>query len=240
MIVASLCTAALSRRRSPGCPGAPPSRLWYFRAGLMRRSAHALALGFVFLLGCAQGSDADDGTGRGDGGIVPRRDGAISRDGAAGRDAPSASCTDEGHGSTCEGATDLGSVDPGGMVESMAGVLPSPAAEDWFLVGFPSLGMPNMAGGGEPRIEFTLNDGDVFRIEVRSTCAATLACGDGRGARDLLSWSFVDDRSPMDAEMSGDSDFTTRDMPWPSPVYVRVYRAIGAADCQQYQLRVTR
>lgn len=208
----------------------------------MRRSAHALALGLALVAGCAQGADNDEGTGRGDGGIVPRRDGGSTlRDGATpGRDAPMGVCTDEGHGTTCDGATDLGSIDPGGMVESMAGVLPSAGAEDWFLVGFPSLGMPNMAGGGEPRIEFTLNDGDVFRIEVRSTCSATLACGDGRGARDLLSWSFVDDQSPAAGEMTGDADYSTRDVPWPSPVYVRVYRAIGAADCQQYQLRVTR
>ena len=205
----------------------------------MRRSAHALWLGFVLFLGCAQGADSDDGTGRGDGGIVPRRDGSTVRDGA-GRDGPLPSCTDEGHGTTCEAATDLGSVDPGGMVESMPGVLPSAGAEDWFLIGFPSLGMPNMAGGGEPRIELAVNDGEAFRVEVRSTCAATLACGDGRGARDLVSWSFTDDRSTMDAEMPGENDFTTRDIPWPSPVYVRVYRAIGAADCSQYQLRVTR
>lgn len=200
-----------------------------------RITAVALA---VMLSGCAQGA-GDDTTGRGDGGPVVRRDGSTGRDGG-GRDATTPTCTDEGHGATCEGATDLGSVDPAGMAESMIGVLPSAGAEDWFLVAFPSIGMPNMAGGGEARIELSMNEGEAFRFEVRSTCSATLACGDGRGARDLLSWSFIDDRSPMEAEMSGDMDFTTRNVPWPSPVYVRVYRAVGAADCARYQLRVTR
>lgn len=84
------------------------------------------------------------------------------------------------------------------------------------------------------------NENDAFRFEVRATCGATLACGDGAGARDLRSWSFVDDRSPMEAEETGEMDYSTRDVPWPSPVYVRVYRAIGAGDCSRYQLRATR
>jgi hypothetical protein len=126
------------------------------------------------------------------------------------------------------------------MAESMPGFLIGAGEEDWFLVGFPSIGAPNMAGGGEPRIELSMNDGEVFRFEVRSTCSATIACGDGRGARDLFSWSFTDDQSAMAAEMSGDMDYSTRDVPWPSPVYVRVYRAVGAADCARYQVRVSR
>ncbi len=200
----------------------------------------ALALfAAIIAAGCAQGSDGSDSR-RGDGGPSGTRDGSIRRDGGGGRDGGTPTCSDEGHGNACEAPTDLGSVDPGGEVTSMVGYLPTAGAEDWFLVGFPSLGMPNMAGGGEPRIELSMNQGEVFRFEVRSTCSATVACGDGAGARDLLSWSFVDDQSATEAEASGDMDYSTRDQPWPSPVYVRVYRALGGADCSAYQLTVTR
>ena len=190
--------------------------------------------------GCAQGSDGSGGSGRSDGGRGGGMDSG-SRDAGGGRDAPTTpTCTDEGHGNACETPTDLGSLDPGDEMTTMVGYLSTAAAEDWFLISFPSLGMPNMSGGGAPSIELVMNEGEAFRFEVRTTCSATFACGDGRGARDIVEWSFTDDQSPMEAEESGDMDFSTRDVPWPETVYVRVYRAVGAADCSRYQLRVTR
>lgn len=196
----------------------------------------SLLAALVLAAGCAQGSDGSDGTAPRDGGGP---EDAPASDGGGG-DAAVPTCTDEGHGASCDAPTDLGAIDPGGEASSMIGYLPTTGAEDWFLVGFPSLGMPNLAGGGEPRIELSMNENDAFRFEVRATCSATLACGDGAGARDLRSWSFVDDRSPMDAEATGEMDYSTRDVPWPSPVHVRVYRTTGAGDCSRYQLRASR
>lgn len=189
--------------------------------------------------GCAQGSDGS-GTGRSDDGGRGGGMDSGARD-SGGRDAPvTPTCTDEGHGNACETPTDLGALDPGDEMTTMVGYLSTSGAEDWFLIGFPALGMPNMSGGGTPSIELVMNEGEAFRFEVRTTCSATFACGDGRGARDIAEWTFTDDQSPMEAEESGDMDFTTRDVPWPETVYVRVYRAVGAPDCSKYQLRVSR
>lgn len=198
--------------------------------------ASSLAL---LLVGCAQGSDGSS-TGRSDGGRGGSMDGG-GTDSGGGRDTGTTpTCTDEGHGVACESPTDLGSLEPGDEMTTMVGYLPTTGAEDWFTIGFPSLGMPNMAGGGTPSLELTMNEGEAFRFEVRTTCSATFACGDGSGARDIASWSYTDDQSPMEAEESGEMDFSTRDVPWPETVYVRVYRAVGPADCSAYQLTVSR
>jgi hypothetical protein len=179
-------------------------------------------------LGCAQG-DSGTGGGRGDTGTSGVRDSGGGR-----RDAGSM-CRDEGYGAACETATDLGTLSPGDEQLTMIGYLPNTGDEDWFRAEFPPMG-PAMAGGGTPSIELTRNDGDAFRFEVRATCTASFACGDGMtGARDLGSWSFVDDQA-----MEGEEANSTRDVPWPSPVLVRVYRAVGAGDCGGYQLHVSR
>jgi len=178
--------------------------------------------------GCAQGDGGTD-PGRGDAGSGGRRD-----SGGGGRDAGS-DCRDEGYGAACETATDLGTVAPGDEQLTMIGHLLSTGDEDWFRVEFPAMG-PAMAGGGTPSVELTRNDGNAFRFEVRGTCSASLACGDGAtGARDLGSWSFTDDQA-----MEGEDAYSTRDVPWPSPILVRVYRAVGVGDCSSYQLRVSR
>jgi len=198
-----------------------------------------LAITLIAAGACAQGGDGGGGTGRGDGGSGGM-DGSYRTDGGGGGTDGGASCTDEGNGSACESPTDLGAVDPGAMATSMVSYLPSTGDEDWFLVGFPSLGMPNMKGGGTPTIELARNDGMQFRFEVRPTCTAPMGCGAGMAARDLTSWSFTDDQSEMEADMSGDMDYSTRDVDWPSPVYVRVYRAVGGGDCSAFQLQITR
>jgi hypothetical protein len=194
---------------------------------------------FALLLAvaCAQGGGGTEG----DGGGTPGRDGGVRRDGGGGgnrdggRDA-GATCDDDAFGSSCETATDLGMVMPGDMNVPEMGVLPMMGDEDWFHVAFPPLSDPNMQGGGMPAVELVGAEETNFRIEIRGTCAATLGCGEGvGGARDIFFWSFVDDQA-----MEGEAAYTTRDVPWPDEVFIRVYRALGAGDCQRYQLRVTR
>ena len=142
---------------------------------------------------------------------------------------------DEGHGDMCERATDLGSLMEGGMMMAEPGVLPATGDEDWFRIDFPANPAMSTPGGGMPAIDFAMNGGDAFRFEVRSTCTNTLGCGDGTSARDMDSWSFVDDQS-----MEGEEQWSTRDVPWPDAAVIRVYRPVGVGDCQRYQLRVTR
>lgn len=182
----------------------------------------------VLALGCAQG--ASGGPGDRDSGPNVRRDGGGGR-----RDGGGITCTDEGNGADCAGATSLGMIMPGGMAMSMRSVLPGPGDEDWFSVQFPPTNMPNMAGGGNATIEFAQNDMNAFRIEVRGSCVAALGCTGGMAARDLLSWSFTDDQS-----MAGEGAYLTRMLPWPADLRIRVYRMSGAPDCSAYQLRVTR
>ncbi len=197
----------------------------------------ALAL----LAACAQGNTVPaDGSGLRRDGSATGRDGGMTppRDGGG----PGTPCTDEGHSSLCATPTDLGTLMPGEEVLSDPGVLPARDDEDWFGVHFPAVNMPNMFGGGEPRVELAMNDADQFKIEIRSTCSATIACGSGvGGSRDIDEWSFVDDQvldggAPADAAVL----YSTRDVPWPADVFIRVYRTTGAATCGHYQVRVSR
>jgi hypothetical protein len=121
------------------------------------------------------------------------------------------------------------------MMMTMPGVLPQAGDEDWFRVDFPPSEEMNTPGGGTPSIELTMNDGEAFRFEVRGSCTETLGCGDGMSARDIDTWTFVDDRSD-----AGVTQWSTRDVPWPGAAVIRVYRPVGSGDCQRYQLRVSR
>ncbi|MEM9190448.1 MAG: hypothetical protein AAGF12_14780 [Myxococcota bacterium] len=200
----------------------------------MRRLVIVLAcLSALAHAGCAQGSLGEDAgaggrpdSGRLDARVDARRDAITSVDGA--------SCNDT-NGTSCAAPTDLGMLAVDGMTSTGVGYLSVSGQEDWFRIAFPPLNMPNMAGGGTPAINFTRNEGDVFRFEVRGSCSATLSCGMGTGARDLLMWSFTDDASEP-----GEGAFSTRDVPWPAEVFVRVYSVAGATQCAAYELTVTR
>jgi hypothetical protein len=132
-------------------------------------------------------------------------------------------------------ATSVGAIATGDSMSTMAGYLMMPSDEDWLAVDFPEAG-DSMPGGGEPRIELSRNDDDVFRIEIKPSCSETLGCAEGAaGARDVTSWSFTDDQS-----MAGDTQWSTRDVPWPSSVLVRVYKLGATGPCSAYQLLISR
>jgi hypothetical protein len=193
----------------------------------------AVLAALLVLTGCAQGSSGNDsGTARTDSTVIPGRDTSVTP-----RDTGSIppACTDDAHGSMCERATDLGSLMAGDSITPDPGVLPMSGDEDWFRVDFPPDPMMNMPGGGMPAIEFVMNGGEAFRFEVRGDCMTTLGCGDGMSARDVDSWSFVDDQAMM-----GEDAWSTRDAPWPAAAVIRVYRPVGMGDCQRYQIRVSR
>jgi len=133
----------------------------------------------------------------------------------------------------CEGATELGTLDVGGML-SVMGKLPTLVDEDWYAVDVPAGFVdPLMAGGGAPRV--TLDSGDATMVmEIRMRCSAALACNEST-ARELLEWSFVDDQS---AEGAG--AYSTRDVAWPERVMIKVSRRGGPATCEDYTLNLTR
>jgi len=145
-------------------------------------------------------------------------------------------CVDDAIPDDCDMAQELGSLDPGGSF-SVDGKLPTLADEDWYAFDVPpgfsgDAGTP-MAGAGMPTVELVAPDATMV-MEVRMRCGAALACGDST-ARELLSWSFVDDQS-----MEGDGAYSTRDVPWPERVYVKVSRRGGTANCEGYMLNVSR
>jgi len=142
-------------------------------------------------------------------------------------------CVNEGNGNACGTATALGAIGVGSSANSLTSSIAAAGGADFFYVTFPPVGSN---GGGTPRIRFTRNDGSSFRFEVSSGCpAAALACGSGGTAVDLTEWSFVDDQS-----IGGPNQWTSRNVTWPNPIYVRVYRTTPGASCDQFQLTVTR
>ncbi len=205
----------------------------------MRRLGIVLCVG---ALACAKGGDGPDaGGGRLDAG---RRD-TGGRDAArqdagrdAGRDAAPA-CVDDEVGDTCAEAVDLGTVEVGGMV-STVGKLPMLTDSDWYSVRFPPADMPGAPGGGTPSVVLEGDSTMAFRVEL--DCGSMAGCGEG-APRDLTSYTFTDD-PPIgtDPVEPGEepNDYSTRDVPWPTVLHIRVARRGGPVDCSDYTLTITR
>jgi len=189
----------------------------------------------VAVAGCAGSTSGDDdsGTAPVDTGTPPPVD--TSPPDPLPDTGPPPTCTDDDYGDTCESATDLGSLMEGETMSPPPGSLPETGDEDWYRVDFPANPEMNTPGGGTPSIEISVNEGDGFRFEVLDTCSTSLGCSDGMSAVDVDAWSFVDDQS-----MEGDQQWTSRDLPWPESIVIRVYRLTGAGDCQRYRLSISR
>lgn len=207
----------------------------------MRRWGSWIAVAILCTAGCAEGGGAIDGGGGG-GGEGGTRDGGRDGGGGVGEGGV---CTDDSHPSTCDMAMELGMLEAGATPITISGYVPTRADEDWFHVSFPAMpppadpdagtASPSMEGGGEPRVQLTPPMGEM-RFEVRGSCSMTLSCGDEMtGARDIIDWSFTDDASDP-----GAGAFSSRNVPWPSEIWIRVYRVLGAGDCTQYELSISR
>lgn len=136
----------------------------------------------------------------------------------------------------CAAPQPLGSVGISGNVLGPVAQVPDDATSDYYSVSFPPTG-PNTYGGGSPRITFALNTNNAYKLEILPDCGSpALACGiEGGAATDITDWSVVDSQSDP-----GDNQWSSRDVAWPSPVIVRVYRAVAGSGCDDYQLVVTR
>jgi hypothetical protein len=91
-------------------------------------------------------------------------------------------------------------------------------------------------GGGTPTISFAVNTNEIYVFDVLPDCVGGTApaCDEGGLAMGVTDWSFVDNQSS-----AGAGQWSTRNQPWPTTVYVRIYRTNGAG-CEDYQLLVSR
>lgn len=126
----------------------------------------------------------------------------------------------------------------GGSVFSAVRSLPALGQEDWFRVEFPMASDKNLNGSGVPTIDFAINESNAFRIAVFNACGAGgVSCGsEGGVATNRTAYRFDDSFCAPTAQ-----GCTTRNVAWPTSLYIRVTR-VGGADttCAQYQLRVAR
>jgi Putative metal-binding motif len=184
--------------------------------------------------GCAAGLDCDDtdpevnpGMGEACDGVDENCDGMIDN---------GCDCPEDGVSGACNSSTDLGAIEVGGSALGVVGTIPQDTTFDWYMVSFPTAARP---GEGTPTLGFAINTGDAFAFDVvANECDAQGApCTEGGtagAAVGLTSWTFADTdpgccTAPMDSLV-----------PWPNPVYVRVYRTTMGASCDTYQLQATR
>lgn len=197
----------------------------------------------LVIAGCAEGTGDSDTGAMGDTGLTdtgpvdtgPMDTGSPDSSEFMDTGTPPPTCDDDDYGDTCEAATDLGSFMEGETMSPTPGSITTAGGEDWYRMDFPPNPEMNTPGGGTPTVEFSVNEGDAFRLEVLDTCTTPLSCSEGMTATDVTAWSFVDDQS-----LEGLEQWTTRDVPWPASVLVRVYRPTGAPDCQRYRLSISR
>ena len=155
-----------------------------------------------------------------------------------GTDTGGGTCTDDTHADECTGSlvTTLRAGDAPVVIE---GVLPTLSDSDWFTIEIPPDSMTTMQGVGTASLVL---DGDATTVmEIRDSCDATLplACGEGVStAREITEYTFVDDQGMPDEP--GAESYSTRDVPWPSFLVVRVGRRGGPATCMPYTLTVSR
>lgn len=210
------------------------------------------------LAACAQGGGDPDAGGTGgsrDARVPPARDGG----------GPIDPCDPRGYAATCQDATEVGALSVGDRFESDEALIPAVGGAQWLRVEFPpeppdppDAGAPmidgavpsdggltpptTMAGGGAPAVRFLRNANDAYRIEIRTDCVGVAMCGEGGGpsgpgtGSNITEWSFTD---TVEAGEEGAGALSTRDVPWPEVIHVRVY-PIADPECGTYQLEIVR
>jgi len=147
-------------------------------------------------------------------------------------------CPNDGISGNCNIPTDLGPLGVGDSVMGVVGNVPADNGVDWYTVAFPLEGA--RPGTGVPTIEFLINEDDQFVFDVvQAPCDAVgVPCTSGgtqMAGTALTAWTFEDQGAPECCTAPMDSL-----VPWPDPVYVKVYRTTMGASCATYQLRFAR
>ena len=132
-------------------------------------------------------------------------------------------------GTSCGAASSLGTLSIGGNA-SATGSLPVANNESWFSVVFSQ----NTNLSYHPHVLFTSNPSGEFAFDVLSNCSgAVLTCPD-------------QSNGPATTQREWEVKYTAGDstspgfVPIPSQaVWIRVYRAAGAANCDEYTLSVS-
>ncbi|HEY8432971.1 MAG TPA: hypothetical protein VIL20_31580 [Sandaracinaceae bacterium] len=151
-----------------------------------------------------------------------------------GSDSNGCECRDDDWSSSCGAAEDVGDVFAGSSRSRSGKIVPA-GDSDWFVVRFPASGQP---GAGQPRITFSVNEGNVFRFAVRGACSgATLTCEVGNPASST-DYTFIDNEAIPGANQWNNPP--TRFVPWPTIVYVEVYRTNGGDSCANYTIVFSR
>jgi hypothetical protein len=131
---------------------------------------------------------------------------------------------DNGIVSTCGAPEGLGTLLTG-QSASFAQFVAAPAgSERWYVVNFPG------GAGGTPTVTISgagVTSGQI-RMEVRTSCAAGALCAPG------TQWSFTDN-----ASVAG-TGYRTRNVAWPSTMYIRVYRVASTTTCGNFTITATR
>jgi hypothetical protein len=100
-------------------------------------------------------------------------------------------------------------------------------------VTFPQNSDFSQHGTGMPQIQ--LNGDASVRFDIVNSCTAnTLACGSGGAPTALTSWAFSDSLS------GGVGSYMTRNVAWPTTVFVRVYRASAPTTCSTHTVTASR
>lgn len=126
-------------------------------------------------------------------------------------------------GALCAMATMVPPVAAGGSAD-LTGVVAGSATEQWFRVGFAT-------SSATLHITFAANPGGAYRFDLQAACGgATGTCGDRTGgATGLDDWSFFDTPGMH----------STRNVPWPAQLLLRVYRTAPGTRCEPFVLRLT-
>ncbi len=140
-------------------------------------------------------------------------------------------CLDSTPANTCTSATNAGTLNAGGTA-NFTGKVVSDTESDWYQVSFPIVGgAGGQLGGSTPTIGFSSNPGNVFRFDlVGGSCGGPNPwCGNG-----LTSFTITDNVSDVA------QGFRTRTTPWPTTVWVRVYRIMSGLSCADYSISFSR
>ncbi len=186
--------------------------------------------------------DGDGDTGDGDGDTMDSTTGDPPEDCMTPADQTGSSCGAETGfvGAYAVGESDVTAI--GAILETDNGL--GNGREDWYRFDFPLDAMSPRPAAGVASISFSINGGDPenpdYRFEIYRDCGAEaygqgLAAEFGSNAPPLTEWDF------RDLDPGGMEQLEYLEMvPWPTTVWIRVFRVNNDGICSNYQLEVSR